>query len=266
MARDCGGLGGLWEGLKIGSVMNGGFERVREWVWKVMQELDRRERVVFMVGCWAVWERRNKWVFEEEFRGVGEVVRLYKEVEEGERAEEVEQMVKGGRGDRRQGWTKPSQGGVKINVDAFVKEGIGVGLGTVCRDAEGTVRWMVVEQQRRGVREPREEEAEAMLMGLKEAAKRGYRDVTMESDCQVLIKALKDRVDGRSNFHLILEDIFYVCNSFSNILWSFVGRESNSVAHELARLAPWRIGRREWSNDFPLNIALAVSNDLIVRS
>ncbi|XP_074313432.1 uncharacterized protein LOC141648603 [Silene latifolia] len=229
--------------------MEEGFERVREWVWKVMQDLDRREKVIFMVGCWAVWERRNKWVFEEEFRGIGEVVRrvvdLCKEMDEGERAEGVEQAVQGGKAGRGQGWTKPSHGEVKMNVDAFVKEGIGVGLGAVCRDAEGTVKWMVVEQQRRGVREPREEEAEAVLMGLKEAVRRGYRDVTMESDCQVLIKSLENRVDGRSDFHLILEDIFYACNSFRNVTWSFVGRESNKVAHELARLAPWELGRRE---------------------
>ncbi|XP_074298701.1 uncharacterized protein LOC141629626 [Silene latifolia] len=137
------------------------------------------------------------------------------------------------------GWTKSSSGEVKINVDAFVvKEGVGVGLGVACRDDRGSLKWMAVEQ-RRAVRDPREAEAEALLLGMKKAVRRGHRDVTMESDCQVLINSLKTRVDGISDFHLIYEDIFYACDSFRSVKWSFVVRESNKVAHEIARLAPW---------------------------
>ncbi|XP_074314099.1 uncharacterized protein LOC141649305 [Silene latifolia] len=221
-----------------------------------------------MVGCWAVWERRNKWVFEDEHRGIGEVVRrtvdMCKEIEEGENGGGKGLTAEGDKEGRGKGWTKPGGGVAKINVDAFVKEGVGTGLGAVCRDVRGEVNWLVVDQRRWDM-EPKEAEAEALLLGVKEAARRSIRDIIMKSDCQVLIKALRTREHGRSDYYLILDDILFACNSFNSVQWSFVGRESNKVAHEIARLAPWTVGKREWSNGFPDNIMAHVSDDLLMK-
>ncbi|KAL9227628.1 hypothetical protein vseg_003296 [Gypsophila vaccaria] len=83
------------------------------------------------------------------------------------------------------------------------------------------------------VLEPRVEEAEAMLEGLKEAcSRRGHEDVVVGSDCQVLVDDVAGRKHGMTEFHAVLDDIFKPVTNFSHFKWSFVG--SVWVAHELA--------------------------------
>ena len=70
---------------RIGNHNRGDGERVNEWVERIMTGMTVKERVVFMTGCWALWERRNKKVFDHEVRRDGEVIdrirRLVQEME-----------------------------------------------------------------------------------------------------------------------------------------------------------------------------------------
>ncbi|XP_074265208.1 uncharacterized protein LOC141587632 [Silene latifolia] len=189
-----------------------------------------------------MWEARNKWVFEkvkvDVFRVVRRVAELRKELNKW-----VFEKVKvdvfrvcdegGGR------WLKPEVRWVKLNVDAGVKEGWGMGIGAVCRDSEGVVLWGMTEYRRETL-ESIMAEAEAVLAGIKEARRRGCLCLVVESDCKVLIDALKLKTK-RSNFHLLLDDIYSICNDFESVLWSFVSRKHNSVAHELAHLCSMQL-------------------------
>ncbi|XP_074284170.1 uncharacterized protein LOC141608725 [Silene latifolia] len=107
---------------------------------------------------------------------------------------------------RNEGWAKPCLGEVKLNVDVCVRDEEGLGLGVVCRNDRGMIRWAITVQRREWL-EPREVESKAMLMGLKETARRGHMRIVMESDCQVLVEAVKHRSFGGSDFHLILDDM-----------------------------------------------------------
>ncbi|XP_074315325.1 uncharacterized protein LOC141651514 [Silene latifolia] len=97
-------------------------------------------------------------------------------------------------------------GWLKINVDASVREGIGVGVGAVCRDEEGCVVWGLTEQMREMI-DPSEAEALAVYVGLKEAARRGHQHVIIELDCSMVIDALKLQKRGRSEIYLLFDDI-----------------------------------------------------------
>ncbi|XP_074290445.1 uncharacterized protein LOC141617160 [Silene latifolia] len=155
----------------------------------------------------AMWEARNKWVFEwvtvDVFKVVRRVEELRKELEDDLRVAGTHEVRDEGGGR----WLKPEVGWMKLNVDAGVKEGWGTGLGVVSRDSEGMVLWGMTEF-RCGTMEPRMAEAEAVLAGLKEAQARGSRRLVIESDCKVLIDALKSKLQGRSDFNLILDDIY----------------------------------------------------------
>ncbi|XP_074299687.1 uncharacterized protein LOC141630836 [Silene latifolia] len=199
------------------------------------------------MGCWAIWEARNGWVFEN--KGV-DVTRVAKRVRSLLR--EMQEESSGGESNTQvavgvERLEKPMEGFMKLNIDAGVKEGWGAGFGVVCRGSVGVVKWRVSER-RREVMEPRLAEAEAMLIGVTEARKRGLTKVVFESDCKVLIEALKKQEKGRSDFHLIIEDILSFCDDFLLTHWSFVSRKLNSVAHELAHLSSLHPGRRCWGN------------------
>ncbi|XP_074304569.1 uncharacterized protein LOC141639286 [Silene latifolia] len=171
---------------------------------------------------------------------------------DGEMGEEEGSTYTGeGNGSGRRQWVKPDGEVVKINVDAGVKEGWGSGLGVICRGNEGEVLWGLSEH-REEMMEVRMAEAEAMVIGIQEARRRGYTKIAVESDCKPLVDALLTKEKGRSDFHLLLDDIFSVCDSFESVSWSFASRNLNRVAHELAKLSAIHSGRKLWDlGDLP---------------
>ncbi|XP_074271750.1 uncharacterized protein LOC141595684 [Silene latifolia] len=141
-----------------------------------------------MVGCWAIWEHRNKVVFDNADVAPEDVVRRATDVIHegvgvvGTRSEGVRREQGGARREEDTGWRPARVGFVKINVDAGVKEGEGVSTGVVCRDSNGHVMWGV-SMGRDQCWEVQFAEATAILDGLEEAAARGIRKVEIESDC-----------------------------------------------------------------------------------
>ncbi|XP_074290571.1 uncharacterized protein LOC141617286 [Silene latifolia] len=225
-----------------------GYERVREWVEDVWRELEHEEIETFMIGVWAIWEMRNKLLFDKEVVNVERVIRRVRELQrelddvekEGEErrsssGKEVEQR-RVSKTDQRKAWKRPGREWVKINMDAGVKEGNGMGLGVVCRNHEGEVMWGATER-RRAEFEVRIAEAEAVLVALRMAKRRGHQYVIMESDCKEVIEALQRRKSGRNEFFAVIEDILELCDGFAQVVWSFISRNSNSVAHELSHFS-----------------------------
>ncbi|XP_074306450.1 uncharacterized protein LOC141641697 [Silene latifolia] len=155
-------------------------------------------------------------------------------------------------------WERPREGWCKVNVDAGILCGQGSGMGVVCRDAGGCVKWSVALQQLTE-REPKILEAEAVLLGLSEARRHGIARVVIESDCLNVIQDLKKRSTGRSDIFLIYDDIYELCLSFESVEFLFARRQFNRVAHELAHMWPWQLGRRIWYED----LAEFVSLDLV---
>ncbi|XP_074277216.1 uncharacterized protein LOC141600859 [Silene latifolia] len=155
-------------------------------------------------------------------------------------------------------WLKPREGVVKINVDAGVKEGYGTGLGLICRDEKGEVLWGWAERRREEM-EPQVAEAEVIFIGIQKAKSFGHSAIIMESDCKVVVDELTNRSEGRSDVHMIVDDIVESCREFSCVAWSFVSRKFNRVAHELAYLCPTG-GSASFDRDsFPMCIANIVA-------
>ncbi|XP_074313416.1 uncharacterized protein LOC141648587 [Silene latifolia] len=159
-------------------------------------------------------------------------------------------------------WRGPGEGVVKINTDAGVIEGVGTGMGVVARTHGGLFAWAVTLQER-SILDVKRAEAEAIFIGMKEARSRGHARIIVESDCLAVIKDLQDKKKGRADIFRIYDDILSLCNSFTSVVFSFVRRESNCVAHLVAHSSPWIVGRRFWSDVAPQHIVEAISNDII---
>ncbi|XP_074314846.1 uncharacterized protein LOC141651018 [Silene latifolia] len=150
---------------------------------------------------------------------------------------------------------------VKLNVDAGILTGVGVGLGMVCRSNGGRVEWGLSILQAQML-EPHMAEAVAILEGLKEARRKGQDKLVVESDCLQVIDALRNHKHGRSLFHLVLDDILNLCSLFSLVVWSYTSRKNNTVAHALAHTLANEFGRVEWSDNLPPTANSAVLFDL----
>ncbi|XP_074271644.1 uncharacterized protein LOC141595576 [Silene latifolia] len=174
-----------------------------------------------------------------------------------------EQGIVGRKESARKGWVAPPEGYVKINVDAGVQEGMGLGLGMVCRDRRGQVLWgatFVLEQ----LWESHIAEAVAVLERVKEARRRGHAKIIVESDCLQVVEALRKSCPGRSIFDLVLDDILSLRFSFNSIVWSFTSRLDNGVGHALAHPFPRIVGKFMWSEDLPLIANDVVCSDLLL--
>ncbi|XP_074306503.1 uncharacterized protein LOC141641753 [Silene latifolia] len=238
LVRECGWVDWVWEGVGMELKKGVGFERAR-----------------------------NKWVFEGKVIQPDAVVRrvrgLLREMLEGQGANGGGAAGESeGHSEAGDGWVRPRVGEFKINVDAGVISGVGTGWGAVCHDEGGGVVWAVTEQEVEE-RDPTVAEALAVLVGVQEAKRRGMTRIVVEGDCLSVITDLQKRKQGRSDIFFIYDEIFNVCSSFENCVFSFTRRNFNSVAHTLAHIDPWLVGCRRWDEDVPHNVAVCIANDLL---
>ncbi|GJU03525.1 reverse transcriptase [Tanacetum coccineum] len=134
-----------------------------------------------------------------------------------------------------QAWSPPSYREIKINGDAGVGNDGVTGLGFVIRSHSGAV---LVAGSRciKFATSVVEAEAKACLWAVEVALAKGFTRVVLESDSSVLVVAFKhDKV--LVHIRALFLHIHRLCLSFESCSWSFVQREGNRVAHELARIA-----------------------------
>lgn len=159
-------------------------------------------------------------------------------------------------------WSRPDACWSKLNMDVGLMRDRGSGLGIVCRDSNGSVTACAVVQMSEGW-EPRMDEAMVVREGLKYAVRWGVTKVVVESDCLQVIHALRSRASESTEFHLLVDDILSMCVKFADVVWSFVKRTSNKVAHVLAHLQSLEIGHCSWVDEFLENVVCLASLDLI---
>lgn len=261
---DCGLAQSVWDVSDIDACLPEGCDNVRDW-WAVrLPQLNEEQVNVFLTVCWSIWSARCKAVMEGDFRSPTSIWAYAMKM-----CGKVREMVEGSRRQQRVvainhqvSWIAPEAGWVKINVDAGQVGEFVSGLGAVCRDDGGVVLGCLSIQSS-VVWEPRIAEAKAALEGIKMAIRGGYSPVILESDCLLLIQALRNPVVGSSDFHLVVEDILALSSQLDAVIWSFVKRSGNKVAHVLAHFQPVEIGLRFWVHDAPENIVQLASIDLL---
>ncbi|XP_021729133.1 uncharacterized protein LOC110696153 [Chenopodium quinoa] len=135
-------------------------------------------------------------------------------------------------------WSPPARDFLKVNVDAGSVRDMGSGLGAIIRDSDGQV-CACATWQGRECWEVVIAEAKAVVFGLKLANEVGARRLVEESDCLTVIQSFREAAKGTSAFHMLLDDILELSSTFDDVIWSFVRREGNKIAHELAHFQPF---------------------------
>jgi ribonuclease HI len=107
-----------------------------------------------------------------------------------------------------------------------------------------------------------EGEAAALLDAIQQLEQRGISHVIVETDSKSLVDAIQHLRDGVSEFSHIVCNINNVLLANPNFLVRFVKRQTNLVAHTLARVASsWP--RRCTFESIPLCITTILSNEII---
>ncbi|XP_050238420.1 uncharacterized protein LOC126687911 [Mercurialis annua] len=224
---------------------------VTDWVCSWMGRCKKEESELISMVCWRIWLNINDMVRNGKSSSVDNVINSAGvQLFQWQRARGKVAGHKDDEMERDSGavaWKKPEAGWFKVNVDAavFEREG-GAGLGCVVRDDEG----MIIQARHANISGnfyPRTAE----IMGIREALSwlKGWRNIIIESDALEVIMDIRNAKaqDG----DLLIDDCVFLAKQFPNLVFDYVRRSANQVAHCLAHNARFLSGHQEWFSDFP---------------
>jgi ribonuclease HI len=218
----------------------------------------------FAMAVWVMWNNRNNKVWNdvaEPGRGLGIKAKLLWE---------DWKLAQHQQHDRHQimqqqhtiTWQKPIQGWYKCNVDAaFHKQLHKTSTGWCLRDHMGRfiraeTTWM------EGNCTIIEGEAIALIKALHAMEQQGVSHVIFESDSKSVVDAIHHLRGGTYEFSILISHINNLLYRNPNFVVKFIKRQSNMVAHSLARAAiSWSCCRT--FETLPLCIANLLINEML---
>ncbi|KAL5812772.1 hypothetical protein ACOSQ3_027722 [Xanthoceras sorbifolium] len=134
-----------------------------------------------------------------------------------------------------------------------------VGLGAVVRDHQGL---FMAGLSRKLVGSISIEVAEAtvLLNGIHLAFESGFKRLVVESDAKNLVSYISSNSPHQSEVGLIISDILVLCHD-ADVVFSFVPRSANYVAHALARNSFTIDDISIWMEDAPPWLFQSLSTD-----
>ncbi|KAL9411912.1 hypothetical protein AB3S75_045503 [Citrus x aurantiifolia] len=205
---------------------------------------------------WAIWNARNKWLFEGKQENPSRVVANAEAIVESfKKVRQPAIVYKTKRNaEKQKQWSPPPIGWQKVNVDAAVDvENQMAGLGVVVRDSEGNCRAATI----KSLRLPGSvamAEATAMEWGLQVAEKANISFGIFESDSLEVIDLLNKKSSSLTEIGWLISDIQENLQNFQNFKAQHSPRDCNYAAHSLAKLALQKKETVIWLDEIPPEI------------
>ncbi|GKA04555.1 reverse transcriptase [Tanacetum coccineum] len=226
----------IWASMELADLTNLVVNISIEEMLCLTLEQQKGKFELMLMLMWRIWGARNSKAHGQRELDQNEVKEsAHVMLQDFSRANQTTTDIMAPRNAPSQAWSPPSYGEIKINGDAGVGNDGVAGLGFVIRSHSGAV---LVAGSRcvKFATSVVEAEAKACLWAVEVALAKGFTRVVLESDSSVLVEAFKhDKV--LVHIRALFLHIHRLCLSFESCSWSFVRREGNRVAHELARIA-----------------------------
>jgi ribonuclease HI len=211
----------------------------KQWVFDFLRRESGIHATVLAATCWHIWQARNdirnNEVVLHPARVASQILAYVEMIVtflfKAPKPDKVTGVIPGPR------WCPPPTGVVAVNVDAALFPAARrMGWGAVLRDHCGAFVLCV----REGLEvfpTPELAEALAVRRALMVAKEHGVMKVALVSDCLSLIQRINSRIQDRSSAGSVIGDIKSLATDFESCSFSFSSRNSNVVAHKLARSA-----------------------------
>ncbi|XP_062104835.1 uncharacterized protein LOC133816262 [Humulus lupulus] len=193
---------------------------------------------VFML-LWAVWFRRNEWVWRNK-QGSCFGISLMAESSLQAWVQAQDRSIAPlhhflSPEDGRESWSKPPLGYLKVNVDAAnFKEASTFSFAGVARNHEG-VLMEAFSVCRMGSVSPELGEAMGVREALSWIKRKNWVQVLLETDSILVVQALRSSCSLPSYFGRVIDECKELLNNMSSVLINFVKRSANGAAHALAK-------------------------------
>lgn len=148
-------------------------------------------------------------------------------------------------------WLPHPQGWLKLNTDAAMDQNsLRSSLGWILRDPNGLVV-AAAGIPLNGCKDVLLTEAPAMREGLQLLAANQHINVLIESDSEVLVRAINNHEVMFSEVGIIITDCSFLLSSISNARCSYVRRSVNKAADAIAKVACSFTERSLWNSVEP---------------
>ena len=252
----------VWREVEINlPILKQSMKNFIDVVWTLKERDGVLDWELFAITTWMLWNNRN--VFKHEGR-CKEPKRIALDAREYVQEVAIEPRPPCCRqGLVKTKWSPPHQGRFKVNVDGAVFTSLkSCGIGVVIRNEAGQImgalsRYLPLPLGALEV------EAKAMEEGINLARDLGLWEVEIESDAQVLVKAITDAVPQPSSILKVVEGIKVGLGSFKQWSVSHTSRQNNFAAHLMAREARGIHDCQIWLEGNPPVIAFQVQLDVI---
>ncbi|RYR05051.1 hypothetical protein Ahy_B06g084898 [Arachis hypogaea] len=222
-------------------------------------------KVAFLV--WEVWKARNLAIYQQTIPNPLLVIRKANlmELEFRELSEQpAKHTTTVSRLASRVTWRPPLQGWIKCNVDVAFIDAQSVGaVAAVFRDHNGSLLSGINSTIVAG--SPLAAEALAIRAALIMSQNFLMQKIIIESDNQILIQALKSHA-SIAEIQVVLDDILHLARIISSCGFTWVPREANSLAHEVAKLTRQGTLHQNWIRDKPILIRNILRKDNVAVS
>ncbi|KAI4999787.1 hypothetical protein ZWY2020_004376 [Hordeum vulgare] len=154
---------------------------------------------------------------------------------------------------RTGGWNKQPKGYMKLNVDAgFDQDLLQGSVGAIIRDQNG--QFIAAANERIDIcYDSHTAEALAVRFGMNLARTIGCSKIVVNSDNLEIVETLKKGYSSMAA-SAIIDDCFFMGLDFNHVIFEYCFRESNQVAHELAKLVMFS-SPSCWMDSAPLRLS-----------
>ncbi|XP_040988941.1 uncharacterized protein LOC121236557 [Juglans microcarpa x Juglans regia] len=228
-----------------------------------LNKIEPAEVAVIMRGLWM---RRNSFSFENKFLNPSSIIISAREsLEEYHLAEEgIADSSRGGdsRVEVIQKWSPLGANNFKANWDATCNvKHRKMGVGVIIRDENGAVTAAYC-----GIRGDVDQPVIAKGFALRKAMElcrdSGLNKVIFEGDAQNIVKVVYSPDEDLSCFGSIIEDSKPFLSEWSNWAVQYTHKNTNTVAHSLAKLALRSNVEQVWIEEVPFCISSCLQKDM----
>ncbi|KAK8606864.1 hypothetical protein V6N13_052617 [Hibiscus sabdariffa] len=219
-----------------------------------------KQQMLLVITYWAIWHARNKLIYEGSLCSIPTTSTFIQafilETESLAGISTLKPVPK------KVKWFPPDSSTIKLNFDAAFNNSTNTSVsGIVARNSQGLVL-AACTFPHSAVADAFSAEALACESAVTFASDLGFRSVQVEGDSLSIIKKFNAATMDRSLISPIISDIQTLRGSFDNITFSFVGRQGNMVAHELAKLGIQLSEPMYWMEEVPMQVERLVLRDL----
>lgn len=234
-------------------------------LWEELaRKINKKELEEVAVIMRGLWMRRNMFIFGDKFSSSGSVIRTaqeflreYRATEEGpaELGRPINSLLPA------QKWLPPKENSFKANWDAACDiKHRQMSIGVIIRDEKGDV--IVAYSGARGnVDQPVIAEGYALRKALELCTDLGLNKVTFEGDAQNIVKAVHNSDEDLSPYGNIIEDSKSILSIWSNWTVQYTHRNTNIIAHSLAKVALHSNVERVWIEEALISIFSCLRKD-----